>query len=300
MTKKIVIISQDYDGCYSIMTDAGYNGEVNGRNKKTWQWYKSNGTEAIEIINPIREKYNNYLSSLTIDANEVHVYVGSDRQSYTLDNNNNHNNKNGSVFPALEALCHARTSEKQPWQFEPLLLADPKDKENNPYGRSRGTAYQQMKKPNAKQYEVNEPSINFDYKGKKTHSKKPLILNQMWDAYRQNPKDTELEFNFLDDRQDLIEDVLSLNPVLMPPNMILIVSKFDYIDMVVNKKGDIYRCGEITSKLPSMKIEPIHEPANKPPITVGAATLAGGGLGYFSSKKSSPNDEIEKSIIITP
>ena len=52
------------------------------------------------------------------------MYVGSNRQSYRLDKWNEHNNKNGSVFPALEALCQTRTTVGRPWTFEPFLLAD--------------------------------------------------------------------------------------------------------------------------------------------------------------------------------
>ena len=234
MPKKITVISQDYDGCYSIMTPIGSDIELNGQNKAVWEKLRAQGFEDLDKISLTKKIYGELLDNITKDADEVRVYVGSDRQSHALDQANINVNKNGSVFPALIDLCSTRGSLKQPWQFEPLLLADPRDLTKGPYGRRRGEAYQRIINTHLLQLDVTEKTTYFYDNGKAKCSKVPLILNQMWDAYRQNPDATELAFHFIDDRQDLLNDILTkIDPDEIPPNMTLIVSKFDYIGLMM-------------------------------------------------------------------
>lgn len=254
MPKKITFISQDYDGCYCIMTDAGFVAERDGLNAKTyWHPFIAKGGDYAAQIQPIRDRYNAFLNDITIDAARVHVYVGSDRQSKHLDDLNDHNHHNGSVFPALENLCREKTTLAKPWQFEPLLMADPVITGAEPYSRRRGEAYQRITSKDADQLGVTEPPTYFrDAAGKVKISKRPILLNQMWDAYRQNPDATELEFHFIDDRQDLIDDVLlRLNPAEMPPNMTLIASKFDYLGFIEGSDKALDQCGRLVSTNPA-------------------------------------------------
>jgi hypothetical protein len=242
MSKKVTIISQDYDNCFAIMTNVGLHGEFNGVNKKSWESYRKQGKD-LEIIASMRQKYNEFLTEITKDSAEVHVYVGSDRQSFALDRLNASINKNGSVFPALVDLCNERSAAAQPWVFEPLLLADPKVDGSKPYQRQRGEAYRRMLAPGTFQLEVLEPPVNFDVN---KQSKRPMLINQMWDAYRQNPDADELAFHFIDDRDDLIEDILkNLDPKEIPPNMTVVVSKFDYIGEVMKEPEAMHYCGTI-------------------------------------------------------
>ena len=250
---RTIIISQDYDGCYCIMTDAGFAAERDQINASYWRPFIAGGGDYAAQIKPIRDRYNAFLNDITVDAESVHVYVGSDRQSKDLDDLNADNNHNGSVFPALENLCRERTTLAKPWKFEPLLLADPLITGTEPYKRKRGEAYQHITKREEPQLSNSEPRVYFrDAAGKLKTSKRPLLLNQMWDAYRQNPEATELEFHFIDDRQDLIDDVLErLDPSEMPPNMTLVVSKFDYLGIMEEDAKALGQCGKVVSKNPA-------------------------------------------------
>lgn len=231
MVKKVVIISQDYDGCFSIMTELGAYAEMTKKNAVFWKRYPS--SEAVHPwIASIRGAYDYYLDKITCDADEVRVYVGSDRQSFELDYCNHIVNGNGSVFPALKKFCQDKSTAEKPWIFEPLLLSDPLDEEQGPYGRVRGESLLRMiNTPSDVQYKVVDPD-------KKINSKVSMLLNQMWDAYRQNPDATYLQFHFVDDKESLIQDVLkNIKPNLLPPNMTLFVTKFDYIGMIMKEPG---------------------------------------------------------------
>ncbi len=220
---KKCILSLDYDACYSILTPEGYDAEVERTNYEFWH---DGSHDPDTILNAIRSKFNDYLTLITESSDAISVYVGSDRQSHTLDElNQKKNNHNGSVFTALETLCKARTTEAKPWIFEKLLLADPLMRDGGAYERERGLAYRQMKNRDALQFELKEK--------RNPNSKYDLILNQMWDSYRENPGAEALEFHFIDDRKDLIDDLISrMDPTKMPPNMTLMVSRFDYISHV--------------------------------------------------------------------
>lgn len=244
--QKKVIISHDYDGCFSIMTEEGLKGELNGANKACWEQFEKQEVNVAEMFRSIIAQHNDFLDEITKNASEVRVYVGSDRQSYNVDQHNLKIHNNGSVFPALENLCQRRSTSEQPWIFEHLLLADPEIKEGGPFLRMRGEAYKSIKEKAKEHLEVVVERITFkNHRGKLTNSKRPLLLNQMWDAHRQNPN-AQLEFHFIDDRNDLIEDILkNLKPENLPPKMTLVVSKFNFLG-VVERDPDAHKtCGTI-------------------------------------------------------
>ena len=258
MPKKITVISQDYDNCFAIMTQEGFNAEFYGRNKATWESeFIAKGVDIVARTESTREQYNAYLTAITRDANAVRVYVGSDRQSDDLDKLNAAKNGNGSVFPALETLCREKSTVEQPWQFEPLLLADPLIPGAEPYLRARGEAYRRISESREPQLRVTErPTMFTNNEGRLAASKRSMLLNQMWDAYRQNPDADALDFHFIDDREDLINDILTrLNPADMPPNMTLKVSKFDYLGMLAYQDPEALKhCGTIVSTRPSPRL----------------------------------------------
>lgn len=220
MAKKRVIISQDYDGCYAIAAPEGVKAELEGRNKRFYQQDKIL-TAQIKLM-PMR--YNQFLTEITEDADAVSVYVGSDRQSYALNQLNMKHNQNGSVFSALQDLCRVRTTEDCTWTFEPLLLADGQ--------HERGAAMSRINSKQGPHLEAPDPTM-FTKDGKP--SKIPMIVKQMWDAYRQYPGE-ELEFYLIDDRSNLLKDVCErLNPRLIPPGMTVHISRFDYIGVTENE-----------------------------------------------------------------
>ena len=287
MPNKVTIISQDYDNCYSIMTSDGFLAEFNGRNRNYWA---KKAVDKMALTAKTREKYNAYLTVITRDATRVQVYDGSDRQSYLSDQVNIAHNGNGSVFPALEGLCRDRNTPRQPWLFEHLLMADPLVSGTEPFLRERGMAYQRILAGHPEQLSPSDkPTVFINKDGRQVVSKRPMLLNQLWDAYRQNSDATELEFHFIDDKQDLIDDVLgSLNPLDMPPNVTLIVSKFDYIGVLgFNDPTALAACGTIVSARTALRI-PVYEEPSLPaetktdPNGAYAKLTAGSSLGFFT------------------
>jgi len=216
-----VILSLDYDGCTSIIAEGGLTAELEAPGKKE----KYEHPAYVEVKARLLEtpqQCNQYLDQITAGADAVSVYVGSNRQSYSLDKRNENKNKNGSVFPALEALCQTRTTVGCPWTFESYLLADT--------GSERGEALRRIKSGTLPHLEAPEYG----------ESKIPLLLAQMSDAYRQYPGET-LEFHFVDDRQDLIDDICEkLNKHLIPPGMTLKISKFDYIGIANERREKLH------------------------------------------------------------
>lgn len=277
MPKKVVVISQDYDGCYSIMTENGLQAELT-LNKKYWDKKLSPGKRIPAKLAAIRQSYDDYLDTITNDANEVHMYVGSDRQSYHMDNLNIDKHKNGSVFEALWICCGNKATAKKPWIFEPLLMSDPLDDTMTPYGRRRGVSLQSIhKNPDGIQLREVDP-----YKIK--NSKRSMLLYQMWDAYRQNPDATEIDFYFVDDRDDLLQDVLkNITCEQLPPNMRLHVVKFDYIGMCHDEPGAL---GELKPMILGLA-------ASKPSLELNKALQS---LSIFSSERR----EIPKKLDAPP
>lgn len=237
MPKKICVISQDYDGCYSILTQEGLLAE-----KKLNKFYWDNlGPKATdEYFASVHKRYHDYLDAISKDASSVHVYVGSARQSARLDSIGNHiNGQNGSVFLALEGLCRDKNTKEQPWIFEPLLLADPIIPGDPCNRRQRGEAYKRILLSRSGVKDVVHLDIPKEYisehKKYSEHiidTKIPMILGQIWDVYYQNPDVTEIEFYFLDDRLDLINNALKhISGNILPPNVTLICTQFSYLDL---------------------------------------------------------------------
>ena len=117
------------------------------------------------------------------------------------------------------------------WEFEPLLMADPKVK-GKTHARHSGVAFLKIATKAPRRSQLNlDPKEQIPYingKGKKVFSKRPMLLAQMWDAYYKNPK-SEIDMIFKDDRADLIEDIIkNLKPTDMPPNVSLELVEFDY------------------------------------------------------------------------
>ncbi len=273
-----VIISQDYDGCYSIVAPGGVEHERTGKNLVHYS--NPSNRDLTRRMEDTPRQYMEYLASISAGADAVSVYVGSDRQSYGLDQLNARKNKNGSVFSALQILCNEQNTATCPWTFEPFLLADGSD--------PRGTALRKIRENDVPHNEAPQPI------GGKS-SKIPLLIAQMNDAYRQYPGEA-LEFHFIDDRQDLIDDILNrLDPAKIPPGMTLKVSKFDFISIAFELPGALGLVGQITSTVP------LEVTATSPiPIAVTATSEVPLAVAANSevpiAQNTLPNEEITTNV----
>jgi hypothetical protein len=257
---KITAISQDYDGCFSLIPEGNIEIFVEQYKATLSRHYLTHRrrfaqkddpdleikqqiekvcSDMTEIFRQSRSQFLAYINeSVTADAELVRMYVGSDRQSYQADKTNDEANHNGSVYQALKQFCEQQNKiTPKDWQLEPLLAADRYDaRSGSNRSKLRGRALKLMENPQAPQldYDAMEVSPSFiDMDKKPRASKWPLLLNQMWDLYRENPGH-ELEFHFIDDRDDVLLDVeaqLKANIAELPPGMVVKLSKFDYVSI---------------------------------------------------------------------
>lgn len=257
---KITAISQDYDGCFSLIPEGNieifveqYKTVLSRHYETKRSWFAQKGdpdllikqqiekvcSDMTETFRQSRSQFLAYINeSVTADAELVRMYVGSDRQSYQADKENDEANHNGSVYRALIEFCEQQNKiTPKDWQLEPLLAADRYDARSGiNRDELRGRALRLMETPQAPQlgYDAMKVGPSFiDMDKKKRASKWPVLLNQMWDLYRENPGH-ELEFHFIDDRDDVLLDIethLKTNIAELPPGMVVKLSKFDYVSI---------------------------------------------------------------------
>jgi len=263
MTNEVALAaSLDYDGSLSFLSEQGRDKIIERfHTDPKWERFRLAKINILERLDFAKAQYWQLLDSICAaapDAPIMHVYQGSDRQSLFLDVYNANFHGNGSSFECVKKLCNDRTTKEQLWLYEPLLMADPKIP-NEPYARQRGYAFECMRDRSKPQPKPLDPLVTFKTDDDKEHlSKRPMLLHQMWDFYRLNPKAKHLVFHYVDDRQELINDVLQrLDPKDMPPNMTLQVSLFNHVMVMFSPKPEQFArlCGQVVSATKMAAIE---------------------------------------------
>ena len=157
------------------------------------------------------------------------MYVGSNRQSVSLDNFNTQKNKNGSCFTAL-----SKYSQEKDWEFNGFLLADVVDEKfklRNPRLES-GTAIKNRR------YDC-----EFD------ELKVSIIKHQLEDVIRNHGSEKKIKFVFIDDdiKNTIIkalQEHFVLNPDELPSNIELTLVKFDWYKAINQSMLWDYVCGK--------------------------------------------------------
>jgi len=160
---KTIIFSLDYDGCADILFQ--YAGM-----EEDWPEYQKTLHDSKVLLEDFFKK------KCTPDV-RVELYVGSLRQSRSLDLSGQRRNNNGSCFKNF-----AKYAEEKKWIFQPFLLADVENQFNETY--KAGTA---IKDP---MLECKPDNLKFN-----------ILKNQIKHISKMHPKD-EVEFYFLDDDPD--------------------------------------------------------------------------------------------------
>lgn len=213
MMGKVVYHSFDFDGCFSNETSRHLLG-------KNWTRLKSKK----EVNDAFLTANNEILSSFKSPDKTV-LFIGSNRQTPHVDLSNGTGTEypSGSVYPRMEAFAEQLGETTT---FNPFVLSD---LETDPV--VIGQMFQKFKEMEYLEENgsyKNDATINkFEKDGIKDQiddeSKVSLVFAQMHLAAMENPDD-EIEFNFYDDRKDIMERVQKFfkeYPELIPKNVTL-------------------------------------------------------------------------------
>lgn len=192
---KITVFSLDYDNCGDVLFDDGlirpdYNAHRN------------------EIMQT-RKTLENLFRQLTKQSQHVELYVGSNRQTQSLNQRNKNQNKNGDCFINYSEYC-----QKMKWAFRPLLFADTTNQQ--PAGSA-----------------MVDHKLTCDIDSRKY----PFLKNQIEDIAKNHSSD-EVDFYFLDDDQD--DEILPwLKTQFMQypfaNNIRIHLIKFDWVTVIEDK-----------------------------------------------------------------
>ncbi|CDZ77326.1 hypothetical protein BN59_01609 [Legionella massiliensis] len=215
---KIVYFSTDFDGCFSHETSSVALG-IGWENSKSKEdanaaYITSNG----EILEQFRAQ----------KGDQTVLLVGSNRQTPFIDLKNGGENiktvcPTGSVFPVMEAITEELGENTI---FNPFLLSDLEAdvvEIGQTHRKLKENGY--LKDNGAYKPEISDQDFIRDGfpQYKDDESKASLLVAQMKLAAMTNPDD-EIEFNFYDDRIDIVEGLQNFfkaNPELIPENVSL-------------------------------------------------------------------------------
>lgn len=266
--KQIQFISLDYDGCLANVTR--YMAEVNARRQSTdgkrilppliadSQLLATTNTPLLQELTLIQQQYG---------IDKAYVLVGSNRQDVFVDFNNA-SRGTGLCFPAIKHLAtvihdnHPQTTTT----FDPFLLNDIyNNHEDGVSFREAVAFYEEV--VTAEQVIENLPNerrkIRYVDDNKVTHlygqpypisaerygfdeSKITLLYAQMQHAAEKAGNDSDIYFDFYDDRDDLLIGLhafFSANRQLIPGNLTLRLHRYDgelqnsYDDVIGSAQG---------------------------------------------------------------
>ena len=239
----LLVLSLDYDGCCFVLDDSNAVSGIEHMLSSYRKYIVDNIHNSIQSesmnkkINTfvehaskkIKEKLEGYLSVYSDSCDGVSLYVGSNRQSVSLDDSNEQKNKNGSCFTAL-----SKYSQEKDWEFNGFLLADVVDEKfklRNPRLES-GTA-------------INNGKYNCEFDELKVR----IIKHQLEDVIGNHGSEKKIKFVFIDDDIDntiikSLEEHFVLNPDELPSNIELTLVKFDWYKAINQSMLWDYLCGK--------------------------------------------------------
>lgn len=212
--RPLAVISADYDGCWDILFPA-------------MEKYITAAGAASQL-----ERLRAPLLAKIAQIEEIHshveLYVGSARQSKSLDEENKIRSqiRNRMVFGQYECLCledYPKLAHKRGWKIKKLLLADVDC--HVPFGTS-----------------WNDPRLRMTARSDEK-TKEDLLQHQVFQVARDYPLESGIavDFYFFDDRsKDILPRVLSClkeGKLRVPKNIRFHVIKYDWMDIYEEKKG---------------------------------------------------------------
>lgn len=311
---KICIFSLDYDNCACVLDTETLLGKKSEEGK--YKKFKTERGQAIGNYAAIANYYKNFPRAVEQvkqmfeqeiqlhipEGSSVELYIGSNRQSKSLDDGNAAKNQNGSSFEVLKnyAIQHNMI-------FRPLLLADV----DNGDPTNPTALHLALNRPLAEQLEC-----KFDPLKSRT------IIAQLQDAARNHPNN-EITFVFFDDDEQNsiiphLKTQLELaykDPELkntLPKKLNLNLCKFDWFPPLENllKSNNSEKSVErIIAKTTALKFDqtkasleekttPVDElPLARLHVTEEPSTVSQSGLSVFNHKAAGVKVEVEEEIL---
>lgn len=197
MSKKIRVLSLDFDGCLA---------EAN--KLKTIDEHIEYNKDFLAFLNQDKANYDKSI-----------VFLGSNRQSIAMDQENGFSKKNGSCYALIEAIA-----KKLSAVFDPLLLADVYADE--PAGTTIETAKKLLGSDQFYQSKevAQQQSDWVEDKGKLT-----ILLAQMHKVASEHQEDDEIVYEFFDDQEVILNKLKNYfdnNPEAIPKNITLKLNKY--------------------------------------------------------------------------
>lgn len=224
MVKKVRYYSLDFDGCLSneAFFDALARIEIDDSGKKKpWTEYASESQVNLALIEANLQFLESIKSTHTDEIADEFVIVGSNRQNLLIDwgNGSKSHSPTGSVFPRLKSIAQFLGAK-----LDKFLIGDIEA------GKPFGTGFDQVS---------NSSRLNANGSYKNSHinqietdpinsklvddaTKVSTLFAQMQKVSMEHPEQ-EIDFNFYDDRRDIIEGLISFfgqHPELIPINVV--------------------------------------------------------------------------------
>ncbi len=209
--KRKVALSFEWDGCGEIL-DLPYNQFINKYMRLITQSDRDYLKRVLELI---KKLFLSYLKELGEDASSE-LFVGSLRQSLNLDNEGTKQFDNKACFPVLK-----RIANENDWTFNPLLLADIYDEQDNERKPplKLGTAMYD------KQYDTCIDAHKID-----------IVSTQIQELAIKYPNE-EIDYYFIDNDEEVLERLCQYfedYPEHKPQNISLHLMKFDWFSIFEN------------------------------------------------------------------
>lgn len=251
MGKKIRYHSFDFDGSLSNEAYCNELDRTRHDQREGQKWTEQATAEQADQA--ILEANKGFLDGiiLTRGNSEDYVIVGSNRQDVIMDFGNGSAGVTppGSVFPRLQAVSNRLNAK-----FDKFLLADLES--GNKFGTEFDTILNSglLQSNGSYKSDTKWSKLDADIRFAKLvddSSKVSLLFAQMQKASQEHPK-TEIEFNFYDDRKDIVEDLQSFfekNPNLIPKNVVLNLRGYSGPqpddELKTQRRSDVYPYGKV-------------------------------------------------------
>ena len=219
--KRIAVHSFDFDGCLFNM-----------------EYLKFPGSQSEKVIGANRNLFNYIANRINQEKfSEVIIMSGTARQSHEIEKFNeyargwfggepDYSRRTGLAAPMLKAICdEISLTAKHNCVLDPVLMSDIYGgrKAGHNYGNIINTAYEGL----------HDKSVSDEYKI-------TLLYMQIHKVASENP-DAEIDFNFYDDRDDILDKLdnkFFKYPNLLPKNIVLHLNRYNGVDLTAISRFD--------------------------------------------------------------
>jgi hypothetical protein len=212
----VVAIVADYDGCWDFIAPLGPS------NMKAWprlaHMYPKPAKKGGWTFDALADALETAIESITSERDEVHLFVGSVRQSVELDRKNAEVSQSGSCHQAFQVMAKERG-----WKLNKALLDDYGNCLLLPSPNHDFTWFLERAEKSGTRWGA-EPRRDHALPEQQDRLKSLIITNAVAQLLKTNPGD-EIDLYFFDDRVELLE---AAHSVKVPANIRLHTVWFDH------------------------------------------------------------------------